>query len=260
MPFCPKCKVEYREGFKVCSDCKVELVDSLEEIDDFEEIAVEEVIDNESDNEETKENYDLSDLIDENVLMALDITPEKLEEWKTNPPTPEELLQLKRLIIKQRKLEEEKQKFVSKKEKAADYQSSGIMLLVMGIIGLAFVVLAFCGLIPIVSVTGFGYVIYSVVGLVFALFIYFGISSLSKVKKTKSESIEEESELKEIKKFFDENITKAKIDEGMDYSDDESLNYFMRTEKIKSILKKQYPDLKEGYIDNLIDERYYDIF
>lgn len=31
MPWCPKCKMEYQEGFTQCSDCKVDLVDSLEE-------------------------------------------------------------------------------------------------------------------------------------------------------------------------------------------------------------------------------------
>ncbi len=29
MPYCPKCKAEYREGFRVCIDCKVELVSEL---------------------------------------------------------------------------------------------------------------------------------------------------------------------------------------------------------------------------------------
>lgn len=29
MPWCPKCKMEYKEGITVCSDCKVELVDNL---------------------------------------------------------------------------------------------------------------------------------------------------------------------------------------------------------------------------------------
>ena len=31
MPWCPICKNEYYEGVKVCADCQVELVDSLEE-------------------------------------------------------------------------------------------------------------------------------------------------------------------------------------------------------------------------------------
>ena len=29
MPFCPKCKYEYREGFTLCPDCDVELVPEL---------------------------------------------------------------------------------------------------------------------------------------------------------------------------------------------------------------------------------------
>jgi len=29
MPYCPKCKAEYREGFRVCVDCKVALVSEL---------------------------------------------------------------------------------------------------------------------------------------------------------------------------------------------------------------------------------------
>lgn len=31
MPFCPKCKAEYRKGFKICADCNEKLVDVLEE-------------------------------------------------------------------------------------------------------------------------------------------------------------------------------------------------------------------------------------
>ncbi len=31
MPYCPKCKAEYREGFKVCIDCKLPLVRELPE-------------------------------------------------------------------------------------------------------------------------------------------------------------------------------------------------------------------------------------
>ena len=30
MPWCPKCKCEYREGFSNCSDCECELVEVLE--------------------------------------------------------------------------------------------------------------------------------------------------------------------------------------------------------------------------------------
>jgi len=32
MPWCPKCKLEYRAGFDICNDCKVALVDKLPKV------------------------------------------------------------------------------------------------------------------------------------------------------------------------------------------------------------------------------------
>lgn len=37
MPWCPKCKYEYREGVKKCSDCNIELVEVLSEEDYIDE-------------------------------------------------------------------------------------------------------------------------------------------------------------------------------------------------------------------------------
>lgn len=36
MPWCPNCKAEYQEGFTECKDCKVPLVDKLEELEEAE--------------------------------------------------------------------------------------------------------------------------------------------------------------------------------------------------------------------------------
>ena len=35
MPWCPKCKNEFQEGYTICSDCKVELVENLPEVEEF---------------------------------------------------------------------------------------------------------------------------------------------------------------------------------------------------------------------------------
>lgn len=32
MPFCPRCRAEYREGFEICGTCNVELVERVEDI------------------------------------------------------------------------------------------------------------------------------------------------------------------------------------------------------------------------------------
>ena len=43
MPWCPKCKSEYRDGFIVCADCGSELVSK----ERFEELAVQEIAEKE---------------------------------------------------------------------------------------------------------------------------------------------------------------------------------------------------------------------
>lgn len=35
MPWCPNCKNEFQEGYTICSDCKVELVEKLPEVEEF---------------------------------------------------------------------------------------------------------------------------------------------------------------------------------------------------------------------------------
>lgn len=39
MPFCPVCRAEYRHGITYCSDCDVELVESLDGVDALKETA-----------------------------------------------------------------------------------------------------------------------------------------------------------------------------------------------------------------------------
>lgn len=63
MPFCPKCKYEYREGFTECSDCKVPLVDHLEEEPEV----------------ETMFNYDISD--EERAMVAAAMHQETSEMY-----------------------------------------------------------------------------------------------------------------------------------------------------------------------------------
>ena len=44
MPWCPVCKNEYREGIKLCAECKVELVERLEDEKKSDELSEQEKI------------------------------------------------------------------------------------------------------------------------------------------------------------------------------------------------------------------------
>ena len=54
MPLCPKCRTQYREGFSLCSDCKIPLVDQL--TDDYEIDGLEGLNNPESPNNEVEDN------------------------------------------------------------------------------------------------------------------------------------------------------------------------------------------------------------
>jgi hypothetical protein len=64
MPFCPNCQVEYREGILRCSDCDVELVDSLPE---------------EESSPQTQENVELAELTSFPNTAEADMVKELLE-------------------------------------------------------------------------------------------------------------------------------------------------------------------------------------
>ena len=62
--FCPRCRTEYREGFSLCSDCGVKLVDTLPPVPDPEYLDLVTVL-------ETNEAADFA--VAESLLQAADI-------------------------------------------------------------------------------------------------------------------------------------------------------------------------------------------
>ena len=56
-------------------------------------------------------------------------------------------------------------------------------------------------------------------------------------------------------------MTAADVDhELFDEDTSEELKYFQRTEKMQEMIKNQFMNLDEGYLDRLIDEMYPEIF
>lgn len=257
MAFCPKCKHEYREGFTFCSDCKVNLVESLESIKEFEEKITEEA---EAFEQKAEENMSMVDLIDENVLQNLDLDEDKMKKIMENPPTKEEVENLKKFIIAQRKLENNNKEYVSSSEKAKDNKSTGIFLLVLGILGIAFVVLILVGVIPYHISGLFSYIMFGVLIVFFGFFVYFGISSLLKVKELKAKIEDEEASNNEFEEWFKNTISKSLIDGNNNFEGDPENAYFVRHARTVILAKKQFPDINEAYVDEYFDEQYDIIF
>ena len=225
MPWCPKCKMEYREGFTTCSECHVDLVPSLEDIP-----------------EEYRDDAKTDP--DDPVIYP--------KGWDEEPLPASEFLG------------EEPERRMSagyyrpSAQQAEENRSSGWILLVVGGLGIVVVILGILGILPFRM--GSPYLFYGVLSAVFLLFLVMGIISLRQSvvfqKKAKSEHTLEESLLQWTK----ENLTAEKIDSYL--PEDERRQgehlYFQRSEIIFGLLNKQFMNLDPGMVERLIDEKIYD--
>lgn len=220
MPWCPKCKNEYREGILVCSECGIDLVESL-------------------DNEKEQEKED--------IVAASEENTEDIEDAR-NDEKPEIRYY---------------HAYRDSADQAEDNRSSAYMLLVIGGIGFILVLLIFLGIIPLFQneVTT-KYMICGVMGAMFVLFIVLGFVSMKSSKILSVKAKTEDSLFSEMTKWCGENLSAAKVDEGL--FDDETLSeeqkYFMRAEKMKALIGDKFMNLDEAFLEHFIDEYYQKIF
>ena len=264
MPFCPKCKAEYREGFVMCADCKVPLVESLETKRPVK-------VDDKPDSSIFMSFEDYARLTEEDEFGAVDTEikeadPEDLLQDASfaaqadKKPSPEEIEKIRAELMRRQMAEKQEAEYVSKKDKAGEYLSTGIMLIVMGALGCIFIGLMVSGLLPLKPRGLVSYIIDAVMFLFFALFIYFGIHSLTRYKDYKVKAVVENDENAEFEEWFKKTITMSFIDSDLEITDDEQTNFFKRNAKIKYLISQEYPSVSESLADLMIDKYYGDIF
>ena len=265
MPICPKCKVEYRDGFTICADCKVPLVKSLEESGKLTEDPDESYFMSFDQFHKLVNDDDLG--VTEDDINSTSVSQEVVQDAEISSQipmdrelTPEQIEKIKAELIRQKMAESKKEEYVSKKEKSDEYLSSGIMLIIMGILGCTFIALLVFGVLPF-KVNGIiSYVIDGILFLFFGMFIYFGIHSLYRYNEFKKASSVESHENEEFEEWFKKTITKQFIDSDIGITEDEQMNFFKRNAKIKYIISQQHPEVSEGLADLYIDKYYGDIF
>lgn len=236
MPFCPKCKNEYREGFTHCAECKCELVDSLEDL------------------LEEKQN-DHANAADEYVV----IEEESWEKFSEEDDADQS-----------EKKERPKDGYQSgiyrnSAERAEDNKSSAWTLLSVGTIGIVVLVLIMTGIIPLYFYGITKYLVYGVMFAMFILFIVMGAVSLrnSKIFARKAESENTLSDT--MKEWCMENLKAEELDTSL-FGEEQrqtlppELKYFKRNAEIKRLLSDKFMNLDEGFLEDFVDHIYEDIF
>lgn len=149
-------------------------------------------------------------------------------------------------------------------DKAADAKSSGMSLLIVGIIGLVLIVLYLLGFIPI-RLSAFGKIVtVAVMGFLCISFIVFGLHSMKSWKKLEVFVKEEDRLTEEIEKWYKKDLTKEMVEEGLFPQGSENLmeeeKYFHRIAKIKFFINRKFMNLDRAFVEEIAENIYQDLY
>lgn len=233
MPWCPKCKTEYRDGIVTCADCGSALVDEL-----MASVKEDEMIPEPS--FLTAEESSLNEMTKEEAIAFI-------EESK------------KEALERRKRLEEGPGLYIESSKKAQDFKSGGLSLLFVGGLGFICIILMLLGVIPLHMNLFSKYLTIGVMGALFLLFIVMGFLSVKSYKNYEVKASEEDTLTRNLTSWVKENLYKDIIDADIEEAEEELL-YFLRTEKMKEMITHKFMNLDAAFLDSFIDNIYPEIF
>lgn len=146
--------------------------------------------------------------------------------------------------------------YVKKADKYEDVRSSSATMLIVGMLGIIFIILSLTKVINIPFSVTTAWLFYTIMSVVFVAFVIGGIVSYFKAVKLKDEAVVEDKKIDEINAWAKDNLTIDVVDSGLDLNESVEILYFSRAEKIKNTLMLQFEDVDEGLIDLLTENIY----
>ncbi|MEG1457809.1 MAG: hypothetical protein RSB37_07440 [Acetivibrio sp.] len=276
MAWCPKCKLEYRDEIKICSDCGSELVACLEEERELTSIMSTE------DEELAKKFLEFlkyseiasaamtfqQETEDFAVSVAGEDTTEAkklfkafyVSELEENESNPEESEIEKEITDENVPLDQEESHssgvYVKREDKYNDLSSTAKIFYVFGVLGLAFVALNISGFISFIH-GAFSYVLYSIL---FSACLFVGFITQKSAKSAKEQIGQERDLTNSINIWLGEHMTDEVFRSIDNESVSEEVNYLNRTDYIKKQLLGAYNGLDDSYADQLIEDYYNEHF
>lgn len=154
--------------------------------------------------------------------------------------------------------------FEKASDKAENYRSGAWSLLLIGGVGLVFLLLCVSGVININLPASSKIVSGIVMTLVFLIFLAVGVKSLDDARKYQERANTEDKLTGEIHDWFiseypGDVIDRAVFGEGDDDRGIEA-DYFKRYQYIKQVIEEKYDDLAPDHKDKIIEDLYNEIY
>lgn len=285
MPWCPKCKSEYREGFTVCADCGSPLVEEeqrddlrslifgerqqMEALQEFLRYSGIEELELRDDDRDSQTELLVSERELEKAAGAVRVFLVQENERQSadgeNPDGAEEAAGERELAHAKERLREtaasrrtlhESNLYQDSSQRASENRASAWILLVLGVLGLLLVVLGVAEVIPLRM--GNPYLFYGVLGAIFILFLVTGVMSMKSARIFAKKAESEHSLRGTLLDWCRENLSAEDIDREVDAGgESEEVLYFSRTAYIRERLNRQFVNLDQSFLDSFVDDHVY---
>ena len=279
MPWCPKCKNEYRAGVEICADCNVPLVADLNAPESIEATTL--LVQMDASKIEFAEKliaylayssvHAVSSVDEANNILSIFVAEKDVAQAKrcfqafyTVEAEQEMENAAKKAAGEPLETEEEEQYihkekkpasagvYVKKEERYNDYKSSGSMFLGFGIVGLVFVVLNLTGVLKLLTAS-FSLIVMCAM---FIAFIVIGILSYKKAGTIKEEAAQETQVIKDLTRWLENAVTREELEACEEEADGAELVYLKKIELLKSTLANAFPEIDDSFMDQFIEEFY----
>ena len=282
MPWCPKCKNEYRAGVEVCADCNVPLVADLNESENEDATAL--LVQMDASKIEFAEKliaylayssvHASSSVDEENNILSIFVAEKDVAQAKrcfqafytveaeqemenaakkaAGELVDEEEDDEQHYIISKEKKPVNAGVYVKKEERYDDYKSSAGMFLAFGIIGLVFVILNVIGVLELLTVS-FSLLVMCAM---FVAFIVIGVLSYKKAAAIKEEAAQETQVVKDLTRWLENAVTREELEACEEEADGAELAYLKKIELLKTTLADAFPEIDDSFLDQFVEDFY----
>ncbi len=197
----------------------------------------------------------------DNINENVDIFDEgNIEKIENKPMSDEEFISEDEALEEDRFYGTGDKTYVKKSERYEDVRSSAYTMLIVGMLGVIFVILSLVKIINLPFNATTAWLFYTIMSVVFIAFVVGGFISLMKANKLKDEAETEDNKIDEINTWAKENLSVTILDAGLDVNQPVEILYFSRAEKIKNMLMHQFEDVDEGLIDLITENLYTELY